>query len=877
VAKVATPLLATKLFVPPARPGLVSRSRLMERMRVALNYGLVLVSAPAGSGKTTLVSDWTRHIEKTTPAAWVSLDEGDNDPVRFWDYFIAALGEVTPSVGDTAASLLHSTPPSTTESVLAALVNDLVGVPNDFVVVLDDYHVIKSEAIHTSVTFLIEHLPPRMHMVIATRTEPPFPLSSLRGRGTMLDIGAEDLRFTIEETAALFKNMQNLELTPEHVSALNARTEGWAVGLAMAALSMGKQKDIHGFVAEFTGSQRYAMDYLADEVLKRQSDEVRHFLLKTSVLERLTGSLCDHVSGREGSQAMLEDLEKANLFLVPLDESREWYRYHHLFAELLRQQLHQTSGDEELNRLHRKASEWHENNRLVDGAIHHALAARDWERAMRLIYVECEARIKRGEWDTLFGWFQMMPEDVLHSNPRLYSQYANVLITRSSLEAAEAILGRLETASQTDATLQGEVAFFQAVIAYRRGDLKRTVESLEKALEQLPEESGAMRVRALHMLGVFDMGAGRLGRAQSREAEVVRTARRVGESWVGATAAGNLSLILLLRGRLRQAIAAGQQAVDLAGQSPASAGSRSALGVVLYERNELEGAARSSRLAIKWSELSGYAESRLWAYYCLAQALLANGDVAGAEKEMVKGDEASRHLTASPVFRAWHTAHRVMFAIQRGDLAGAVDWGSQLSELPLAFFWAQHAPARLLIAQGHKTVAAEQLHDLYQKFVQGGAEGYAITLRVCQALAAATPAEALTFLVEALTKGEPEGYVRTFVDEGELLAPLLRKALAQGITPEYTAQLLNIIEAEDRQRKMKNELPAASSANPDLLGARELEVLRLVSEGLSNSEIATKLMISLSTAKTHVHHLLEKLYARDRAQAVRRAKELKLI
>ncbi|HEX9976361.1 MAG TPA: hypothetical protein VGA82_03835, partial [Dehalococcoidales bacterium] len=398
MAEVATSLLATKLFVPPARPGLVARPRLQERFRVAFNYGLVLVSAPAGFGKTTLVSEWVHSSRPPVPTAWLSLEEGENDPVRFWDYFIAALKILKPAVGETALSLLHAPEPYPTESLLTALINDLTGIRKDFLVVLDDYHLIVAEPIHAGIAFLLDHMPPKMHLIISTRVDPPLPLAHFRGRGTMLEIGAEDLRFTLEEATALLEGLQDLELGADDVSALNARTEGWVVGLKMAALSMRGQKDMRRFLTTFTGSQRYVMDYLVEEVLRRQSPEVQDFLLKTAVLERLTGPLCDSVTGHNDSQEMLIKLESAfGGFLVPLDESRQWYRYHHLFAELLRHQLERISGAEEVTLLHQRASQWYEDNKLPDDAIHHSLVARDWERAMRLITGVADNRIRRGE------------------------------------------------------------------------------------------------------------------------------------------------------------------------------------------------------------------------------------------------------------------------------------------------------------------------------------------------------------------------------------------------------------------------------------------------------------------------------------------------
>ena len=354
-----TPLLATKLNIPPVRPQIVPRPRLIEKLKEGLSYNLVLISAPAGFGKTTLVSEWIRLSQPQIQAPWVSLDEADNDPVRFWDYFIAALKMHWPATNESTSAMLHSPQPYPSESILTALINDLTTVSDDFAVVLDDYHLIKNEAIHAGMTFLLEHMPPKMHLIIATRVDPELPLSRFRGRGTMLEIGADDLRFTLDETGALLQGLLGVTLSPEDIRALLERTEGWVVGLKMAALSLRGQQDVRSFLSTFTGSQRYVMDYLMEEVLKQQSEQVQDFLLKTSVLERLSGSLCDFVVEGGDSAEMLRELERKHLFIVPLDESRQWYRYHHLFADLLRHQLKVKSGAKEVSRLHQRAGQWY--------------------------------------------------------------------------------------------------------------------------------------------------------------------------------------------------------------------------------------------------------------------------------------------------------------------------------------------------------------------------------------------------------------------------------------------------------------------------------------------------------------------------------------
>jgi LuxR family maltose regulon positive regulatory protein len=879
VAEVAASLLATKLFVPPAQPGLVARPRLQERFRVALNYGLVLVSAPAGFGKTTLVSEWVHSSRPPVPTAWLSLEEGENDPVRFWDYFVAALKIVKPAVGETALFLLHAPEPYPTESLLTALINDLTGIRKDFLVVLDDYHLIVAEPIHAGIAFLLDHLPPKMHLIISTRVDPPLPLAHFRGKGTLLEIGADDLRFSQEETTSLFAAMDTPPLSAESINALNTKAEGWVVGLKMAALSMRREKDILAFIAGFTGSQRYIMDYLVDEVLQRQPDEVRDFLLKTSVLERLSAPLCDYVTGHGGGREMLVRLEQANMFIVALDESRQWYRYHHLFAEFLRHQLEVMSRAEEVMALHQRASQWCDDHEFPDEAVRYALAYRDWETAMRLIYAQSGERLKRGEWNTLIDWLQVIPDELLRTHPRLYSQYARALVEAGQFKPGEAALSYLERTAQADASLQGEVAFSQNTLARRRGDIPLAIEMAEKALSLLPPDSFAMRAWTSFWLGFVQYARGLLEEARRLFSDAYEMGRQAGEYWVGAQGAAWLGVILWMRGRLREALEMAQQAVDLAGQLPVAAAlPQSILATLLYYWNDLEGSARSAQLSVEFSELGGVPMVLLDSCFWLARARLAQGDVAGAMAAMENMDQAARLPGVDRAFRAYHAAWHVMFAIWQDDLASALDWGSRLQEyadvLP---FDACYVPARLLIARGEKTLAAEQLQGLCEKAIQADAQGFVIWLRVYQALAAATPAEALTFLAEALSLGQPEGFIRFFVDEGRLLAPLLRTALSQGITPEYTSKLLSIIEAEEQHRKSRTIEVTPSALLPEPLSGRELEVLRLLAADVSNQQIASRLTISLSTVKTHVHHILEKLDVKDRSQAVFRARELKLL
>jgi len=395
----AAPLLTTKLYIPPVRPECVSRPRLIERLNAGLDRKLTLVSAPAGFGKTTLLSEWvhSRGRSETCPSvAWVSLDKGDNDPARFWAYVIAALQTVQTEIGETALVALGSRQPPPVEAILNGLINEIAKVPGPFVLVLDDVHVITEQRVHEALTFLLDHLPPQMHVTVSSRADPPWPLARLRARGEMTELRASDLRFSDKEAAAFLNDVMRLDLSPEDIDALEARAEGWIVGLQMAALSMRGRKDVSGFIRAFTGTHRFILDYLVEEVLDQQSPAVQEFLLRTSILERLTGPLCDAVADRSDSRTVLAQLEQANLFLLPLDDERRWYRYHRLFADLLRSRLEQTHPDQ-VPTLHIQASEWYEGNGLIAEAVSHALAAGDMDQAVRLIEGNALTIINQGE------------------------------------------------------------------------------------------------------------------------------------------------------------------------------------------------------------------------------------------------------------------------------------------------------------------------------------------------------------------------------------------------------------------------------------------------------------------------------------------------
>jgi len=868
-----TPLLATKLYIPPVRPELVPRPRLIERLNAGLHRKLTLISAPAGFGKTTLVSEWAAGCDQ--PAAWLSLDEGDNDPTHFWAYFIAALQTVQADVGEAALMAFQSPQPPPMEAVLTALINELAAVPNPFVLVLDDYHVIEAQPIHSAFAFLLDHLPPQMHLVIATRADPSLPLARLRGRGQLAELREADLRFTTDEAAAFLNQVMGLDLSDEDVAALEARTEGWIAGLQMAALSMQRQKDIPGFIAAFTGSHRYILDYLIEEVFQRQPAGVQDFLLKTSILDRFTAPLCDAVAERDDSREVLLALEQANLFIVPLDESRRWYRYHRLFADLLRHRLDMVCGSKQVALLHARASQWYETESFATDAVHHALAGSDWERAATLILDVGETMLKRGEVMTLLGWFRALPDEVVRARPRLCYECSWPLILTGQIDAAESYLGQAEQTAQDDPALLSSIFAAQAYIARARGDDRRTIELSQRALSLLPQDDLSARSSVAVNLGIAHWSSGHLTEAEQALAEAEHAARQSGNTYARLTALGFLGIIRAARGRLHQAAELLREAIQSGGQSPATALAHNDLGALLYEWNDLEAAADHLQRGIELGQRGGNVEVQIGGYRTLARLKQAQGDGSAALDALQEAHRLARDSDVSPLMRARDAACHVQIALTQDDLATAMRWAEQVTQdadaspfYPLLGL----TQARLLLAQNEKAAATEQLAARHETAVRAGWQFGVIEVRALQALAAPTPTAALDFLADALTLAQQEGYVRTFVDKGEPMAALLREAASQGIAPDYVAKLLAAF-------KVPEKVPPRPRVQPliEPLSDRELEVLRLLADGLTNQEIAHALCVSVNTVKTHLRNIYGKLGVHNRRETVAKAKELNLL
>jgi LuxR family maltose regulon positive regulatory protein len=878
-------LLTTKLHMPPVRLELVPRRRLMEQLNAGLHRKLILISAPAGFGKTTLVAEWVEG--GAHPFAWLSLDERDNDPARFLTYLLAALQGIDASIGRSAQAMPQGPQPAPPEVLLSSLINDIAATPHPFVLILDDYHLIQSLVIHQQIGFLLEHQPDQMHLVIASREDPLLPLSRLRARGQMVEIRQADLQFTPEEAAEFLCQTMQLELSPSHITALQQRTEGWIAGLQLAALSIRGTDDVPSLIQSFTGSHRYILDYLIEEVFERQPADVQDFLLRTSVLDRFTASLCDAVTGRDDSGEVLLALEQGNLFIVPLDEARQWYRYHRLFGELLVQQLRIAGMQDLAPQLHRRASRWFEAAGSPDDAVHHALKASDWERAAALILDNSEAMLKRGEVTTLLGWFRALPDDALRASPKLCYEYSWPLILAGQITAAESYLGQAEQSVHDDAFLLGSIAAAQAYIARARGDGRRTIELSQRALSLLPSDAATQRSVVAVNLGIALWSSGQLAEAEQALEEADRTAQQSGNTYARLTALNFLGAIRAAWGRLHQAAESLQRAIRVGEGSPAIALAHNTLSALLYEWNDLEAAAQHVQQGIELSQRSGNAEVQIGSYRTLALLKQGQGDGAAALDAVGEAHRLARSSDVPPLMHIRNAACHVRVALAQGDLAAATRWAEQVTEdADAAPFYPLLGltPVRLHLARGEREAAADALEALYDTAAGAGWQYGMVEVRVLQALAAPTPSIALAFLADALTMAQPAGYMRTFLDKGESMAELVRMAAAQGIAPDYVSRLLAAFDGEaEHQWRMPTPVPFPLSSGPrpsplvDPLSERELEVLQLLTEGQTYREIAQALLVSVNTVKTHLKNIYSKLGVRSRREAAAEARSLGLI
>ena len=926
-----TDLLLTKLHPPLVREKQVARTHLLEKLDASLNHKLTLICAPTGYGKTTLLSQWIK--QRNEPTGWITLDNNDNDLAQFQRYFINAIQSIDPNAGVLIPDLLLPSQPLSTPTTWTALINDLAASEKDFVLILDDYHEVDAQAVHKTLEYLIEHMPSNLHLIIATRADPPLSLPRLRARGYLTELRLSDLRFSAEETAIFLNNIMNLGLSVREMNALETRTEGWIASLQMAAIALRSHLSLQmhssdivtrsEFIQSFSGSHRFILDYLVEEVLEYQPADLQHFLLKTSILERLSGSLCDAVLGemeskkvdqsakswatgfpKVHSQSILEHLESANLFILPLDDERLWFRYHRLFSDLLRKRLWQMYPDL-VPALHDRASDWYAREGFADEAIHHALAAKGYERAAKLIEDNVEATLMRSEVRTFLNWMERLPDEYGRNRPKLSFFHAwALLMSGQSLEVVERRLQSMANVhgpDETTGTMAGRMATLRAYSLLFQGDIILAAKLCNQALENLSESDLFLRSVVTWILIMIRL----TGREQQdgRQAldKVIRMSQEIGNPLIAVAALSHQARLQMRQGCLQVAHETLGQALQLATDAqgrrlPIASEALIGLGELEREWNNLEKAEEylneSIELASQWNELSSFD-----AYYPLMRLRLAQGDVAAAWEAIETAWKMAHRSDFSQIDDVIADLQRAYFFVTQGNIAEAMRWAEQRGLV--SGVAPEHRPAlderqeyinthlrkyeqlvlaRAFILQGRTVETLELLETILAQARQLERTDLAIEIDILRALTFQHSGDgdrALEAFTEALALAEPGGYVRIFLDEGKPMISLLRQAASRRLVPAYVAKLLAASgEPATSDREVR---PSHAFSLIEPLSDRELEVLRLLACGLSNPEIASELYIAVSTVRTHCKNIYGKLGVCRRWGAVQRAQELGLI
>ncbi len=903
------PLLETKLFAPRWRAGMVSRARLVERLHLGVRRRLTVVAAPAGFGKTTLLAEWlTERSTEKLDVGWVSLDVSDNDETLFWSYCISAIQRIRPDFGEAALIMLYASQSPAITSVLTTLLNELNTIGNEIVLVLDDYHVIENEAIHKSMVFLLENLPAHIHLVIASRSELSFPVARLRGRGELTELRSSDLRFTPEEAAVFLQQQMGLKLSADDVQTLETRTEGWIAGLQLAALSMQGREHASDFIRSFSGDDRYIADFLVEEVVHQQPASIRDFLLKTSVLERMSGSLCDAVTGQTSGKQTLENLEQSNHFLVPLDNRRQWYRYHHLFGEVLRTHLqHDFPGM--ATDLHLRASSWYENHGFYTEAIRHALAADDMPRAAELVERGAPEQFAGGGETTLYRWLRMLPGEVPHNRPMLSFWMGWMLLDSGDLEAADKHLQNAERlleivtadagAAEIEAgniaivdpsevnMLPGMLATGRALQSQSAGDGYATIKHARRAIEVLPAEDMLWRGGATAILGLASWLSGELESAYQSFADGLAMVQKTGDIHFQVGGTHILGAIRIAQGRLEDAAGAYRHSMEIANgwDGPVMRGTADlymGMAEIALERGEPDEAVTYLAQGEALGEDAAVLDNMYRWSLVRARMKEVKGDYSGAFALI---EESERRYVRAPLPLAQpFAAMKARIRIAQGRLEDALGWVteagiSSVDELTYMREYEYLILARVRLLQYQKLQdmpALEEASTLLERLLEstekGGRRGHLVEVLVLLATIQQIKrmeAKALSFVTRALEIAAPEGFVQLFVDGGQPAQQLLQQAVAEGIGDDFARRVVSVFAAPA-------PLPGADVLDTPL-SARELEILRLIAAGMKNKDIAEQLFISVATVKRHISNVYGKLDVTHRTEAVAKANALGVI
>ena len=911
-------LLATKFYIPHIRESMVARPRLIEKLRAGIKQAgaMVLISSPAGFGKTTLLAELAKQIK---PLAWISLDEGDNDPITFWTYLITACQSIQPKVGESAMALLQSPQPFPEEAIPTILVNDLSKLDREIVLILDDYHVIQNQSVHDTITFLLEHLPDPLHIVLSTRVDPPLPLPRLRARNQLIELRAADLRFSNYEAAEFLNQVMRLNLSAGDVASLEARTEGWIAGLQLAALSMKGRSDLAGFIEAFTGSHVYVAEYLVEEVLQRQPGETQNFLLQTSILERLSAGLCEAVTGYPDGQAILTNLQHMNLFVIPLDDEGQWFRYHHLFSDLLQARLRQSISAEAVAELYQYASTWCEQEGMVNEAINYALAVCDYPRVVRLVEKIALPTILQAHVKTIDAWLQAIPREYIEKSPRLNMAFAWLNLLRGTPDQAKSYLNRLAVIfsadeSVQDSSLQGEWLALQSKQFAMQGKPAESRDLAHRALQILPEADVLVRTMLhLNLADACEQTHDYDGANETFQM-IVREAQARGDFATEIIGMSGQARMLLMQGCLYPAFALAMRGVrrlETTGQAtPFSATFFGELGQIYYHWHQLDQARDHSLRSIQVSGVSGYNDPEIYHHVMLSRIHQMDGDWEASAREMQHASDLARKIPPAMVREQVISQQvRVDLALDRLTAAQTAlqPEGFGFEETfdfpflppdanvlhPLALLY--NSALRILLYRtamgngGKNLKRGVELADLVLagelRCSQIPAALETLLLRSQMKAALSDQDGSLADAAQALKLAEPEGFISIFVEEGpqvaEILNTLLKRNLSGTVQPDYVKEILAAFPVGTSPMfasSASNIGRAATIVDHSLapiesLTSRELEVLRLIAGGDSNRGIAEKLVITLSAVKKHTGNIFRKLNVSSRTQALVRARQ----